>query len=67
MAVTGGASAALLDGGARLHLHHGPIDLIVRADPMKAGERRAAFGAARACFDGVLDGQWPNCRCCARN
>jgi len=55
MAVTGGASAALLDGGARLHLHHGPIDLIVGADPVRAGERRVAFEAARAGFAGVLD------------
>lgn len=51
-----GPRAALLDGGARLHLHHGPIDLIVGADPVRAGDRRAAFGAATARFEGMLEG-----------
>lgn len=45
-----GPSATLLPDGTRLHLHHGPIDLIVGAD----GDRDAAFGAAVACFGPVL-------------
>ncbi len=36
----------------RLHLQHGPIDLVVFAD----GAREAAFGAARDAFPGVLEG-----------
>jgi len=47
-----GPQAALLEGGARLHLHHGPIDLIVGAE----GDRAGGFAAAQACFDGVLEG-----------
>lgn len=45
------AAAASLPGD-RLHLHHGPIDLILSAD---AGSRRAAFAAAARRFDGLLD------------
>lgn len=45
-----GAVSAHLPGG-RLHLQHGPIDLIVGAD----GERRTAFRAARARFVTVLE------------
>lgn len=45
-----GAAAALLPGG-RLHLQHGPIDLIIGAD----GEREAALRAASARFETVLD------------
>ena len=41
--------AALLPGN-RLHLQHGPIDLIIGAD----GAREAAFDAARARFETVL-------------
>jgi len=37
--------------GDRLHLHHGPIDLIIGAD----GAREAAFAAAVARFATVLD------------
>jgi len=51
-----GPQAALLDGGARLHLQHGPIDLIIGADPVETGGRQHAFEAARAGFDGVLGG-----------
>lgn len=47
-----GPQAALLEDGARLHLHHGPIDLIIGAE----GDRATAFAAARECFDGVLEG-----------
>lgn len=36
--------------GDRLHLHHGPIDLIIGAD----GAREAAFAAAQARFETVL-------------
>jgi ApbE superfamily uncharacterized protein (UPF0280 family) len=47
------AQAAWLPGG-RLHLQHGPIDLVIGCDgPPEA--RRAAFGAARARFETVLE------------
>ncbi|MBM7066952.1 UPF0280 family protein [Actibacterium sp. 188UL27-1] len=46
-----GPVAALLEGGARLHLQHGPIDLIIGAD----GERGRALRAAAARFGRVLD------------
>lgn len=36
--------------GDRLHLQHGPIDLVIGAD----GDRAAAFRAAEARFDGML-------------
>ncbi|UYV36672.1 UPF0280 family protein [Rhodobacteraceae bacterium D3-12] len=42
--------AILPDG--RLHVQHGPIDLIIGAK----GARDAAYGAALAAFDGVLEG-----------
>ncbi|MFU8776380.1 MAG: UPF0280 family protein [Roseovarius sp.] len=45
-----GAVAALLADG-RLHLQHGPIDLIIGAD----GDRQAAFAAAAARFKTVLE------------
>ncbi|MGY9047028.1 hypothetical protein P775_27135 [Puniceibacterium antarcticum] len=45
-----GPVAALLPGD-RLHLQHGPIDLIIGAD----GDWHAAFAAARARFASVLD------------
>ncbi|MFV0384568.1 UPF0280 family protein [Paracoccus sp. (in: a-proteobacteria)] len=48
-----GPVAALLDGGARLHLQHGPIDLIIGADDPG---RDRAFAAAAARFDGMLEG-----------
>ena len=37
--------------GQRLHLQHGPIDLIIGAD----GDRAAAFAAATARFEGLLE------------
>lgn len=46
-----GPAAALLSGGTRLHLQHGPIDLIIGAD----GARATAFDAAYARFASVLD------------
>ena len=45
-----GPSAALLACGKRLHLQHGPIDLIIGAD----GDRNAAFSAAEDRFQTVL-------------
>jgi hypothetical protein len=45
------AAAALLTGG-RLHLQHGPIDLILWANE---GHRDAAYTAAARRFDGLLD------------
>ena len=45
-----GFSAATLPG-ERLHLQHGPIDLVIGAE----GARRAAFDAAKAAFEGVLE------------
>ena len=44
-----GAAAQVLSGG-RLHLQHGPIDLIIDAE----GDRELAFAAAKARFATVL-------------
>lgn len=52
-----GAVAALLPGD-RLHLHHGPIDLVIGAD----GDREAAFRAASARFRTVLSELVPELR-----
>lgn len=49
------AVAALLDGGNRLHLQHGPIDLIIGADAQVPEARNRAFAAAAARFDGLLE------------
>lgn len=43
--------ARILPCGTRLHLQHGPIDLIIGAD----GDRSAAFAAARDRFSTILD------------
>lgn len=43
--------AALLQDGERLHLQHGPIDLVIGAD----GDRESAFAAASARFATVLE------------
>ncbi len=48
-------SAALLPDGKRLHLHHGPIDLVIFADTEPARGREQAFRAAAARFDGLLE------------
>jgi hypothetical protein len=45
----------MLPDGQRLHLQHGPIDLVVQAWGAPA-EVSAALGQARACFAGVLPG-----------
>ena len=47
-----GAHAALLEGD-RLHLNHGPIDLIIDA---KGPDRSAAYDAAAAGFEHILPG-----------
>src|SRR5512134_9243 len=49
-----GARAAMLPDGRRLHLRHGPIDLIVEAWG-KADEIRAAYAQAISRFQTVLD------------
>ena len=46
-----GPQAALI-AGDRLHLQYGPIDLIIGVD----GDRATAFAAARAAFEGLLEG-----------
>lgn len=43
--------ACILPCGTRLHLQHGPIDLVIGAD----GDREAAFAAAEARFKTVLE------------
>ncbi|WP_121062604.1 UPF0280 family protein [Chachezhania antarctica] len=45
-----GPSAAILPDGQRLHLQHGPIDLVIGAD----GARGPAFAAAKDRFHGLL-------------
>jgi hypothetical protein len=42
--------ARLLPDGRRLHLQHGPIDLIIGAE----GAREVAFAAARVRFETLL-------------
>ncbi len=57
------ASAAMLPDGRRMHLHHGPIDLIVETF---GGDRQAAFRRAAARFETVLDelvSELPELRC----
>ncbi len=51
-----GPVAALLDKGERLHLQHGPIDLIIGADAAHDDGRRLAFAAAARRFETVLTG-----------
>jgi len=46
--------ATLLPGGRRLHMHHGPIDLVLEAWG-EAGEVRAAYRQGIAAFDGLLE------------
>ena len=52
--MSGGASGARSADGRRLHLHHGPIDLIIEADGAPAA-LDAAHAAAAARFSTVLD------------
>ncbi|GAB5469168.1 MAG: UPF0280 family protein [Rhodospirillales bacterium] len=49
-----GAQVALLPDGRRLHLHHGPIDLIVEAFGSKR-QVAAAYRSAAQRFDRLLD------------
>ena len=49
-----GPQAALLPDG-RLHLHHGPIDLVIMAEAQSEAATRTAFRAARDRFATVLD------------
>lgn len=47
-------TASLLPDGKRLHLQHGPIDLVIGADG-KQPEIDAAYNAARRRFETILD------------
>lgn len=49
-----GASARLLADGRRLHLQHGPIDLVIEASG-EAGEVAQAYRQACAAFGPILD------------
>lgn len=49
------ATARFLPDGKRLHLHHGPIDLIISAESRSPGESKAALRAAAERFDGLLE------------
>ena len=51
--MTGSPQIAFLPDGRRLHMQHGPIDLIIEAFG-PAGEVRAAYRQAEARFDGLL-------------
>lgn len=51
--MSSGARAVLLADGRRLHLQHGPIDLVIEAFG-DAGEVRAAYAQAAAAFASVL-------------
>ncbi len=48
-----GPQAAMLHDGKRLHLNHGPIDLIIEAFG-PAAEKRRAYAQARARFNTIL-------------
>ena len=50
-----GPVAAYLDGGRRLHLQHGPIDLIIGAEDAEGRTAQAGFDAAIARFQNVLE------------
>ena len=52
-----GPVSALLQGGRRLHLQHGPIDLVIGADARDAAGRGriAAFDAAKRRFATILE------------
>lgn len=47
--------AAYLDGGERLHLQHGPIDLIISVDAETPSVRSAAHKAAMHRFQDILE------------
>ncbi|MYG42732.1 MAG: UPF0280 family protein [Rhodobacteraceae bacterium] len=46
---------ATMIGGDRLHLHHGPIDLIIKAEAKKQDCVRKAYSSATKKFESVLD------------
>jgi hypothetical protein len=48
------AASAMLLADGRLHLHHGPIDLVIGADGTPAAVKRA-YRLAAARFDTILD------------
>jgi ApbE superfamily uncharacterized protein (UPF0280 family) len=50
-----GPTSTLLDEGHRLHLQHGPIDLIIGADPTSKNHRATAFQLAATAFETVLE------------
>ena len=53
-AVTGHAQSAMLPDGRRLHLQHGPIDIVAEAfGPVR--EVAIAYGQAIGCFESILD------------
>ena len=45
----------LLRGGDQLHLHHGPIDLLISAETDPAKDRLVAYRAAAMRFKGLLE------------
>ena len=49
-----GIQVAMLPDGKRLHLQHGPIDLVIGADG-EAAQVRRAYIAARARFETILE------------
>ncbi|MCG8690197.1 MAG: UPF0280 family protein [Minwuiales bacterium] len=52
--MTGRAQSAMLPDGRRLHLQHGPIDIVAEAfGPVR--EVAIAYGQAIKCFESVLD------------
>ena len=53
-----GPQASLLPDGRRLHLQHGPIDLVIEAFG-ELPEVARAYGQAKDCFRGVLAGLAP--------
>ena len=52
--MTGTAQITLLDDGPRLHLQHGPIDIIALAEGGEA-EVKAAYARAGNCFAAILE------------
>ncbi|MEM9319156.1 MAG: UPF0280 family protein [Pseudomonadota bacterium] len=50
-----GPKAAYLDGTERLHLQHGPIDLIIGAEADQPAARQAAFETAISRFETLLE------------
>ncbi len=49
-----GPVAALLGDGSRLHLQHGPIDLVIGVDAGSPGARQKGFERAARRFDSIL-------------